>query len=206
MTSKLIYYVYAYIRAKDSTTAKAGTPYYIGKGKGNRAFTKHHCNIQLPKNNSHIIFLETNLTELGALAIERRMIAWYGRKDVKTGILLNRTDGGDGLSGHKQSAEHIAKIHKPLSEETKAKLRKPKSEAAKLNMRKPKSEEHKAKLSKASKGIQKSEEHREKIRNARLGKCHSEEAKANMSRAAKNRRRNKTGSCFPLDSISDEGI
>lgn len=31
MTSTNIYYVYAYIRSKDSETARAGTPYYIGK-------------------------------------------------------------------------------------------------------------------------------------------------------------------------------
>lgn len=92
-----IYYVYAYLRSKDSSTAKAGTPYYIGKGKENRIITKHSCPI--PKNKSLIIFLEQNLTELGVLAIERRMIKWYGRKDNKTGILRNRTDGGEGMSG-----------------------------------------------------------------------------------------------------------
>ena len=27
-----IYYVYAYLRSKDSTIAPKGTPYYIGKG------------------------------------------------------------------------------------------------------------------------------------------------------------------------------
>jgi hypothetical protein len=28
-----MFYIYAYIRSKDSITAEAGTPYYIGKGK-----------------------------------------------------------------------------------------------------------------------------------------------------------------------------
>jgi hypothetical protein len=61
--NRSIYYVYAYIRSKDSETAKAGTPYYIGKGKGNRAFVKHGA-VKTPKDRSKIIFLETNLTEI----------------------------------------------------------------------------------------------------------------------------------------------
>lgn len=96
------YYVYAYIRDKDSDTANAGTPYYIGKGKGTRAWDWHK-NV---KRSSKVVIIEQNLTELGAFAIERRLIQWYGRKDLNNGILINLNDGGTG--GNNPSSEQRA--------------------------------------------------------------------------------------------------
>jgi hypothetical protein len=98
-----IYYIYAYIRPN-------GTPYYIGKGKGNRALSEHR--VSVPKERSKIVIMESGLTEIGALALERRYIRWYGRKDLGTGILRNLTDGGDGTNPSAKTRKKIADANK----------------------------------------------------------------------------------------------
>ena len=91
------YYTYAYLR-------EDGTPYYIGKGKGNRAYVKHWRSKSkggyfTPPEKDKILILKNNLTEEEAYKHEIYMISILGRKDLGTGILRNMSDGGKGGKG-----------------------------------------------------------------------------------------------------------
>lgn len=145
-----IYYVYFYLR-------EDYTPYYVGKGKGDRSHKHRNKNdIKPPKDKSRIIILHDNLTEVYAFILERYYIRWFGRKDNGTGILRNMTDGGEGSSGV------------IVSDETRKKL----SIAGKGRIV---SGETKRKQSIASKGKSKSPDHAQKCRVASLGKKQSQE-------------------------------
>ena len=110
-----IYYVYAYLREDQS-------PYYIGKGKNDRAYDnndhKKH-GIYLPVDQSRIVILKDTLTNQEALDLEATLIRQHGRRDIGTGILYNKTDGGvnpilygehNGMTGKKHSEETLRKI------------------------------------------------------------------------------------------------
>jgi hypothetical protein len=114
---------------------KDGTPYYIGKGKGFRLIAKHRVAV---------------------------LIRWWGRKDLRTGILQNQTDGGDGAGGVKQSIETRQKRSQSMAGTRVGKLNpmfgRTQTGADKIQQAlagKPKSESHKAKLSDIAKQKQK---------------------------------------------------
>lgn len=95
--------VYAYLRERDSEYGKAGSPYYIGKmADHGRPWGKHA--LPIPKDPRCIRVLKGGLTAEQAAEWEMRYIARYGRIDNGTGILRNRTDGGEGIPGfsHKE--------------------------------------------------------------------------------------------------------
>jgi hypothetical protein len=189
------YYTYAYLR-------EDGTPYYIGKGKGDRAFRNRGRAVSTPPRD-RILLLKTGLTEEEAFQHEIYMIALYGRKDLGTGILYNFSDGGEGSSNPSEEIRRkIGKAWKgkARSEETKRKL----SEALKGRKLPPRSEDHCRKISEGKKGQQPwlgrkhREETKQKISKIRLengkskgekngmfGRNHSEQAKAQMGATKK---------------------
>ena len=168
------FYTYAYLR-------KDGTPYYIGKGTGYRIYDKGRKEFKPPKDKSRIIYLKQNLTEEGAFKHEIYMIDVFGRKDLGTGILRNKTNGGEGSSGAMVSDETRRKRSEVMkgrvvSEETKIKI-------SKANTGKTHSEETRRKLSELNKGKKLSKEHVEKLKNIFF----SEETRKKLSEAKKGR-------------------
>lgn len=78
------FYVYGHF-TKDDTN----TPFYIGKGSGNRCNTRHGRNAEwhslVKKRGLVVKILYDNLTESAAFAKEIELIKQYGRKDLNEG-------------------------------------------------------------------------------------------------------------------------
>lgn len=198
------YYVYAYLRKADLT------PYYIGKGKNNRAFSNFH-RVAVPKDQSRIIIISNNLTEFGAYALERWLIRWYGRKDNSTGILRNMTDGGEGGTGRAAGFIHTQTTREKISNAHKGKTRslisrQKQSESISgtnnHNYGKEKTAEIKEKISIANRGkvrsIECRENHSKKMRGPNnpnykkgfmLGVQHTKEARIKISEALKGKKK-----------------
>jgi hypothetical protein len=169
------FYTYAYLR-------KDRTPYYIGKGTGYRIYDKSRKEFKPPKDKSRIIFLKQNLTEEEAFRHEKYMIAVFGRKYLGTGILRNKTNGGEGSSGCIASEETKRKISQAnigriVTQTTRDKI-------SKANTGKTHSEETKRKLSEINKGKKISKEHLQKLQKGLL----TEETKRKLSQARKGKK------------------
>jgi hypothetical protein len=120
-----MFYVYVY---KDPRPTNNRRVVYVGKGIGNRMWD--HWNKAVHNNKGFGNFLALlrrdgmepivevvadNLDEASAFVEEIRLIATYGRRDLKAGFLFNLTDGGEGLSGALRTPEWSANISATLS-------------------------------------------------------------------------------------------
>ena len=161
---------YGYIHAKPD-----GTPFYVGKGHGRRMlnFTKrnpHHKNVVAKYGKENILMgkLDCSSEEI-SFELEKGLIACLRRMSAP---LVNRTGGGEGVTGFPLSKEHRAKISalmtgrpgRPRTPEALAKFRATRlgykaSEETKQKMRAaalkkaPPSDETRAKLSASIKAL-----------------------------------------------------
>jgi hypothetical protein len=79
-------------------------PFYIGIGSMKRAYSKQGRNVIwkniVKKTDYRVDILFEDLTREEACEKEIEFIKLYGRKDLGTGTLSNRTDGGEGTGNH----------------------------------------------------------------------------------------------------------
>jgi len=110
-----MFYVYVY---RDPRPSKNNQPVYVGKGTGDRDishwsrgshnkpfqdFIAHLKRRELVAVCDRVFETED---EDAAFAKEVELIALYGRRDLGTGTLFNRTDGGEGVSGSVKTPEN----------------------------------------------------------------------------------------------------
>ena len=117
---QLEFYVYIHFRTDD------GLPFYVGKGRANRAWRTDGRSIQwnriVAKHGLQVEILKSNLSEFDAFDLEKSTILTLGR-----GFLCNHTDGGEGVAGWEPSNETKARMSaaqtgRKHSDEAKSKM------------------------------------------------------------------------------------
>ena len=108
MAAMSTFYTYLYIDPTRSHPRRPeGEPIYVGKGTKRRAWVHLKRNDKHPLTNRLkslkkkgvepiIVFLAKDIDEELAFMVEEEAIELYGRKDLKTGTLLNLNGGGEG--------------------------------------------------------------------------------------------------------------
>jgi hypothetical protein len=192
---KNTYYTYAWLREDK-------TPYYVGKGIGNRAYRSHKRgdNYMSAPSRDRIIFLKKNLTEFDAYKHENYIISILGIKE-DGGILINMSYGGEGSSGRKTSEYCIQRTKevntgKKLTEEHKKKVSQQVSqrrwwnngEVDKHTIECPGDGWVLGRLFTYKNEKYKTKEFREKCRKNNLGKVVSDETKKKQSKVRKGRK------------------
>jgi hypothetical protein len=204
-----MYYTYLWLR-------EDGTPYYVGKGSGDRAFVEHwrrSKTVLHPPIKERIVIYPA-VSEADAFETEIALIWYYGRKDLGTGCLRNMSNGGDQpprptpeaiekiritKTGQKHSEESIAKmmgcqnaLGHAVSAEARERIRAAKTGNTYASG--TRSEAFRVRMRAASTGNtnclgrKASAESKEKMRAAKLGRVLSSETKARMSASQKRRR------------------
>lgn len=137
----------------------SGTPFYVGKGTKRRAWSlsgrSDDFRAVYALGGCAVEIVDMFVLESEAHAHECVLIEQYGRREFG-GLLVNRTDGGEGLTGHVFSQSHRAKI----GAGNRGKIRTPEARAkvsiAKQGQRHPHSQESRAKIGVAHSGKKRS--------------------------------------------------
>jgi len=167
---------YVYVLARPD-----GTPIYVGKGSGDRVHRHevmarrgvkgHRYNIirKIWASGGTVqkVIVFTTDDESEAFAYEQQLIAQFGRK-----TLANRSDGGEGASGHRKSPEVRARLS------IIAKARPPRPGT-------PHTEASRAKMSAVRTGKKLTQEHRANQSAAKRGRTFTAEHRANLSASVK---------------------
>ena len=114
------FYVYTHKRQSD------GIVFYVGKGRGKRAYYFHerndHWKKTLKKHGCNVEIVERRLSECEAFKLEKILIAKFQSEK-----LCNKTNGGEGISGYKfneDQKKRMSESHKGhvVTEEVRIKM------------------------------------------------------------------------------------
>ncbi len=186
-------------------------PFYVGKGTRDR-IKKHikiaHDGSKLPVHNKirkmnykhQERILADGLTDSDALELEELTIITVGRRDLKTGPLLNLTNGGEGPAASMETRRRLSESHKGIYQSKKTRAKRSKSSKGRTHtnrarkllseslMGHPVSEETRAKISATKKSAILNDEQRKKFSDAgkmSKGRKHSVHSIQKMSESKK---------------------